>query len=283
MLTALKRATPPPIKRALRAAQSLLRALRESASLYLSRPSLYNLNSPERIGIVYGSCSDMLPEDRILLYALVRGLRPERALEIGAFRGGSGRIMANAMQDNARGQIVGIDPFPHFKLDRSFHNRYTLISEPSPQAIPKARDAAGGPFDFVLIDGIHTLDAVRADIAGVLPHLAPGGHIFFHDAFNYGVNAAIEEALAANPDLIDLGILCRSLQPRHRWTGYGGVRLIRRKPTQPGGLPEIRAAYAAAGQPCPDPDPEVLNHDDWFCREIRPCARCRRLQDGGGG
>ncbi len=290
MLPALKRVTPAPVKKFIRATQARFRGLRESASLYLRRPRLFNFNSPERIGIVYNAHSDMLPEDRILLYALVRGLGPRRILEIGAFRGGSGRIMANALQDNAGGtasrdgvrgeaesMIVGLDPLPLFKVDRSFRDRYRLIAEPSPQAIPKARAAAGGLFDFVLIDGIHTLDAVRDDIAGVLPHLAPGGHIFFHDAYNFGISAAIEEALAINRDLMDMGFLCRSLQPGHRWTGYGGVRLLRREPTQLGAMPEIKTAYAASGMPVPDLDPEILNHDNWFCRVVRPCARCRRV------
>jgi len=47
------------------------------------RQNLYDISSSERVGVVYHEPSDMCFTDRIMLYALVRGLRPQRALEVG--------------------------------------------------------------------------------------------------------------------------------------------------------------------------------------------------------
>lgn len=280
MRAAIKKLVPDPVRRMLRSRRDRLIAAGESWRERRARPDLYRLTDQERLGVVYMSRSDMRPEDRIMLYALVRGLKPERALEIGAFRGGSGRIIACAMEDNGHGRVVGIDPYPMFKIDRTFQGRYTLIDKGSPEAVPEARKAAGGPFDFILIDGIHTLDAVRADLDAAVSVAADGAYIFLHDTYNYGVNEAIQTALVSPPAdrrLRDCGFLCRTLQHENPLTGYGGVRLLRLNPEAQDGLSHIRARYAAAGLPAPEFNPEILNHDDWFCRAVRPCERCLRL------
>ncbi|MGL5135100.1 MAG: hypothetical protein ACRC78_21420, partial [Planktothrix sp.] len=91
-------------------------------------PNLFNLFSSERIGVIYHEPSDMCVTDRVMLYALVRGLKPTRALEIGVRWGGSARIITNAMEENGVGQLVGIDPAPeNFKANpKVLHNRYKL-------------------------------------------------------------------------------------------------------------------------------------------------------------
>lgn len=277
MASAVKKMVPAPLRRAVRDGLGRFNAAKTALRERLSRPNIYDLSKPERLGMVYMSKSDMRPEDRIFLYALIRGLKPERVLEIGALQGGSGRIMACAMEDNGKGRIVGLDPFPLFKVDRSFHGRYTLVAKGSPEAVPEARATAGGPFDFVLIDGIHTYDAVRADLDASLKAAADGAYIFFHDGYNYGVNAAVDEALKTDPRLEDCGFLCRTLQAGKPLTGYGGVRLLRLRPKEESGVVAIRAAYTAEGLTAPEYSPEILNHDDWFCQAVRPCERCRRV------
>ena len=119
-------------------------SIRQEISLFFRntflKPKLFNLQTPERIGCVYREPTDMFATDRIMIYALVRGLRPKHALEIGARWGGSGTIITNAMEENGVGQLVGIDPEPEqFRATKSeTHGRYTLIKGYSPQAIPEA-------------------------------------------------------------------------------------------------------------------------------------------------
>ncbi len=54
------------------------------------------------------------------------------------------------------------------------------------ESAPVARNWAT-PLSLVFIDGGHSLDSCRADVAGFSPHLAPGGLLVFHDVFPEGV------------------------------------------------------------------------------------------------
>lgn len=141
----------------------------------LTRPNIYRLSTPERIGVVFTAPADMRIDERMFLYGLVRGFQPDRVLEIGVLQGGGGAIMANAMEETGKGVIIGLDPAPDLKVRKAdLHGRYRVISKPSPEGIPEAVEAAGGPFDFVLVDGLHKHSQVRRDIAGIVPHLTEG-------------------------------------------------------------------------------------------------------------
>ncbi len=195
----------------------------------LLKPNLFDLKTSERIGVVYHQPSDMCETDRIMLYALVRGLRPKYAMEIGARWGGSARIITNAMQENGIGALVGIDPEPkafRAKTD-DLHHRYTLISGYSPEIIPEAMNSIDNhALDFVFIDALHTHDAVRADFLGVLPFLSPNAHILLHDTFHQGIDKAINDVVNENENLIDLGFITRNPYIGEI-VSYQGLRLIR--------------------------------------------------------
>ena len=70
------------------------------------RPRLFNLRTSERVGVIYHQPSDLCETDRVMLYALVRGLRPKYAIEIGVRWGESARIITNAMQENGVGPLL---------------------------------------------------------------------------------------------------------------------------------------------------------------------------------
>jgi predicted O-methyltransferase YrrM len=88
----------------------------EATYLWLNtfrRPLLNHLRTMERIGVIYDEPSDMCVPDKLMLYALVRGLRPERVLEIGVRWGAGARIISAALEDaGGRARAVGIDPEP---------------------------------------------------------------------------------------------------------------------------------------------------------------------------
>lgn len=278
---AIKAMVPPKLRHALKDARRGLRERIKVARERFVRPNLYRLDTPERVGVVFTCQSDMRIDERLFLYAFVRGFRPERALEIGVLRGGSAAIITNAMEENGRGKLVGIDPEPDLAVKAdALHGRYTLLREFSPQAIPAAREAAGGSFDFVLIDGLHIHDQVVKDLAGVLPHLADGAYVLFHDAFHYGVAAAIREAVESDPRLVDCGYPCRTANPyADPWTPYNGFRLLRfAAAAGPKSVDVERIVgplYAGSGRAVPPMRPDSLNHDLWYCRAVSPCERCR--------
>jgi len=283
----IKALVPVPVRTSLKQARRAIRERVRAVSGRLTRPNLYRLSSAERVGVVYSAPSDMLIDERLYLYAFVRGFRPERALEIGVLRGGSAAIITNAMEECGRGTLVGIDPAPDMKVSwSSLHGRYTLLRRPSPDAVPEAREAAGGPFEFVLIDGLHMYEQVRKDIAAVLPHLADGAYVLFHDAFHYGVATAIREAVEANPTLVDCGYPCRTANP---WADprmpYNGFRLLRYDASAARTVDVERVLdpiYALHGRARPPLREDALNHDLWYCRAVSPCARCREDQSANG-
>lgn len=172
----LKHWIPAGVRQQLKSFQRGVTGARKQFIKRLTRPNLYGLHSPERVGVVFTAPSDMKIDERLYLYALIRSFRPERALEIGVLAGGSGCIIANAMEDNGKGIIVGVDPDPHVRIrKRNFHGRYHVVAKPSPEGLSEAHQIAGGNFDFVFIDGLHLYDQVVRDIDGVLPLLCDGG------------------------------------------------------------------------------------------------------------
>jgi predicted O-methyltransferase YrrM len=229
----VKAVLPKRLRRTLKAslndAQAQVRRIRNR----LKRPNLFRMDTAERVGIVYSAPSEMSISERLFLYSLVRGTRPIRVIEIGSRRGGSACIMAAAMEDSGQGLglIVGVDPEPIITVpQRLFYKRFRLISKPSPDALPEARELAGGPFDLALIDGLHIYDQAKLDLEGILPHMSDNSYLLLHDAFHYGVTQAVSEALERHPLLHDCGYVCA--RPAVRGLGvmaYGGFRLLHKR------------------------------------------------------
>ena len=287
-LKTLKSLVPAPVKSSLHRARDLMRERMKTVSRRLHRPNLYDYHSPERIGTVYEAQSGMRVDEKIFLYAFVRGFRPHRSLEIGVAKGGSALITTNAMEEVGHGHHVGVDPEPNLKVAwKDLHGRFTLIPKPSPDAIPEARAAAGGPFDFVLIDGLHFYDPAKKDIDAILPYLADGAYLLFHDAFHYGVATAIKDAIETHPNLVDCGYPCRTANVyADPVTPYNGFRLLRW--TAAAVAPRtvdveqvVEPLYAEQKHPRPPLRPDVLNHDVWHCRVVSPCAYCRAKREQG--
>jgi predicted O-methyltransferase YrrM/SAM-dependent methyltransferase len=190
---------------------------------------------PGRFGIIYTTPAHMTGSERVLLYGFTFGLRPARTLEIGTFRGGSALVICAALDDIGSGALVCVDPAPQVAPEHwaQISHRATLFAEPSPDVLPRAMDAAGGPFDLALIDGDHQFAGVVRDIEGVLPVLAPEAHLLFHDAHYFEVAAAIDRMLAAHADVLsDCGMVSteRTVEDRtidgHQVV-WGGLRLLR--------------------------------------------------------
>lgn len=65
--------------------------------------------------------------------------------------------------------------------------------------------AAHGPFDFIFVDGLHYADAVAADLALAVDHLAAGGVITLHDVVGlWGGNVrwAVHRFLERQPEFV---------------------------------------------------------------------------------
>lgn len=189
---------------------------------------------PWRLNTALIAHADQKPRERVLLYAMVFALAPRRCLEIGVRWGGGSRIIHAALSDLGRGVLVGIDPEPALEFDwAELADRATLITGKSPDDLTRCVAAAGGLFDFVFVDGLHTEDQVLADLRGVATSTEPGAAILCHDAYHPPVQRGIDRALADLP-LTDLGMIAHTRNDGTRVeTGktitYGGVRMLRRK------------------------------------------------------
>ena len=250
------------------------------------RPNVFDMRSRERVGLLFDAPSEMSVAERLFLYSLVRGSRPLRVLEIGSNHGGSASIMAAAMEDCAgngqprhEGKIFGVDPYPRFTIrEKDLFGRFTLIKGTSPDAVHTAAQMAGGPFDLVLVDGIHIYKQAKLDIDAIIPHLAADAYVLFHDAFHVGVSEAIAEFINSQSTFWDFGYPCSkpALNVGTGEVAYGGFRMIRvgsAKVIDP--YPLIEREARMTGSTLPSRDRDLLDHDAaWYCRVVEPCAYC---------
>ncbi len=201
----------------------------------LDHLKLTDTDLPGRVQHLLDAPAELLLPERLLMYSLVRGLRPRRCLEIGTHFGGSTTITCAALDDVGAGRLVCVDPNPLVpaELWARLAHRATMIRGTSPGALPDAVALAGGLFDFVFIDGDHTLDGVVRDVDGVLTVAAPGAHLLFHDSHYWEVREAIDACVARYPGrLVDAGTLSAlSTDPIQAPDGtsaqWGGFRLLR--------------------------------------------------------
>jgi hypothetical protein len=117
--------------------------------------------------------------DAAAAYAMVRKLEPRRIVEVGS--GHSTRFMARAVADGGLDtRITAIDPEPRASLAGL---DIDWISTPV-QRVAAFPPLAEG--DILFIDSSHQLKPgsdVEFLLSAVLPLLAPGVHVHFHDIF----------------------------------------------------------------------------------------------------
>jgi predicted O-methyltransferase YrrM len=127
-------------------------------------------------------------DESVFLYRLVRERKPNTAVEIGRFRGGSTFLIAAALET---GVLHSYDLKTRqgrsgAELDRELSSaleRYGLSDRVRLHvADSRTADLLGSTIDFLFIDGDHREEGVRTDFARWAPLLGPGGNLLFHDA-----------------------------------------------------------------------------------------------------
>ena len=121
-------------------------------------------------------------------------------VEIGSFKGRSTVMLATVASHYGSGPVVAIDPHNSpILLDHSSGTEATSyqeflhsiqtnnLSEHVEPHVAYSSEVAKSwkrPIRILWIDGDHSLEGVKADVAGFLPFLVPNGVIAFHDTLN---------------------------------------------------------------------------------------------------
>lgn len=177
----------------------------------------------------------MSSAERLLLFSLVYTLRPRCYLEIGTLHGGSAAIVNAALDAlNLPARMVLVDPQPQIEpaLWDKLAPRAVIVPGFSSAVLPQVAQAAGEPFDFVLVDGDHSRRGTLADLQAVVRHCRRGAYLLCHDCFYSAVEEAIDEFVLTSPTpVVDFGPFTREttagdLSAAHAGEPWGGIRLL---------------------------------------------------------
>jgi hypothetical protein len=126
------------------------------------------------------------PADATVLYAIVRGMRPQRIVELGS--GASTLVAAQACRanglDGAPVDYRAYDPYPG--VVRPDLPGLTELSPTRAEELPAEVFANLGEHDLLVVDTTHTVKTggdVNHIVLDVLPRLRRGVLVHFHDVF----------------------------------------------------------------------------------------------------
>ena len=151
----------------------------------------YEIGAPDlgdehrRIGQLVADVPGLLrPEDELKLYELAY-LAPGPILEIGTYRGRSTTIMARAARAGAGAMLFSVDVDP--KALRS--GAAALAAHDASERVVLVRGSAAALLrrfeglrpSLTFVDGDHSLDGVRRDLAAIEGAVPTGGLLLFHD------------------------------------------------------------------------------------------------------
>lgn len=152
----------------------------------------------EILPIEDGRTGGVNPGDRRALYYLTRWLKPARVLKIGTHVGASTLHIAAALRHQALAMLTTVDtddvngtngPWKGAVLARSPREALAALGADVNFVCADSISFFGtrqALFELIFLDGDHTRETVRAEIALELEHLKQNGLILLHDYFPGG-------------------------------------------------------------------------------------------------
>jgi predicted O-methyltransferase YrrM len=167
----------------------------------------------------YPPHSFMSDQSRIILYTLIRMMRPDAVAEIGTLHTGTTEVMARALHENGAGVVHTTDPFGAERCPRAIatwpselqrHVRfYPLNSMDFFLALGNQRIAPA----LVLVDGNHDFEFALFDLQMAARLIRPGGIVIMDNSEQSGPFKASRVFLEANPAWRELGSALSSYDP----------------------------------------------------------------------
>lgn len=164
-----------------------------------------------------------------------------RVVEIGSYLGRSTAVLGHAVAQAARAPVAAVDPHTgDLTIAASLgdtHERFLLNMRTAgvglhvhlirATSVEAAGAWAGEPVELLFVDGLHTHDAVVADLESWSPFLAPGACVVFDDYLVYpAVRAALRELRAG-------GRIDGTAVVVGKMIAYASGELLARLPTPP--------------------------------------------------
>jgi len=140
------------------------------------------------------------PKEGMLIYRLVRDIKPENSLEIGLAYGFSTVYFLAAIQANGKGHHIAVDSYQYEWWDGIGITREKALGiqpglfefnrETSAQALARF-DREQKRFGVIFIDGDHRFDGVLIDFCLASLVCEPGGYIIFDDVWMPSIQRAM--------------------------------------------------------------------------------------------
>lgn len=130
----------------------------------------------------------------VVLYALVRALRPRAVVEIGTYKGFATLCMAKGLDENDMGTIFTYDKTASFEIPVYCKGRikYSIVDSGSKEFEESIGEL--GVVDMAYIDGNHSYNHCKHDFQVLVDHVNPmGGIIVLHDSDKRGVKQVVDE------------------------------------------------------------------------------------------
>lgn len=130
----------------------------------------------------------IMPTEAEQLMKIVRDVRPNSLLEVGTGLGASAVAVCSVLEEIGKGKLVTLDPFQdHFghvgvsELQRLELDRWSEFLPEFAEDFLHAAAARQQTFDFIFIDGAHSVGTKMTHTFFADKCLAPNGIFAFHD------------------------------------------------------------------------------------------------------
>ena len=146
----------------------------------------------------------MMRSELEVLRDLVASSGAKRVLEVGMAFGSSTEAILGALRTSGGGHLTSIDPFQLLAPPEGFggeglakvrsagaEDMHTFLPQPDYLALPDLV-RTGARFDFVFVDGYHSLDYAMLDVFFADLLLVPGGMLVMHDSTSVAVYKACQ-------------------------------------------------------------------------------------------
>lgn len=214
--------------------------------------------------------------DKFALEGLLRTIRPEVAVEIGTYQGGSLQILSkysghvHSLDINAESQRALAGRF----------NNVTFHVGDSSKMLPEVLGKIGGGWSFALVDGNHSRKGVRADLGHLLAERPEVRRwIVCHDSFNPGCRRGILEApwrTNSHVRFLEVDFVSGVFHRRAYDTGragsmWGGLAVAVLEGEEGSGPPEIRQSQRVVFETM-----RLRSRHFWLEPWFQPLKRLRR-------